>query len=225
MRARVNSTPAAVAGILIIAFGRETSAQSRRAASRVLSTSLASSGATSRLTKPSAPRVRANTGASNLLTQPPCQPAEPSASRLLAEVRELLGYTLAIRGRERSDLDVPRPVGTYVGGRAVHADNHLAAPAARPLRSRKRSVLASLWTSHGETPTVRQSRRRLAGGVTDLGEGWKIWDEEFVAGVLRVTAQPLWVVDPEGLIRFANPAAIEALGIRQCRRTAGTPQP
>jgi PAS domain S-box-containing protein len=48
--------------------------------------------------------------------------------------------------------------------------------------------------------------------VTDLGDGWKIGGEEFVAGVLRVTAQPIWVVDPDGLIRFANRAAVQALG-------------
>lgn len=48
--------------------------------------------------------------------------------------------------------------------------------------------------------------------MTELGDGWTMGDEQFVAGVLRVTAQPLWVVDPEGLIRFANPAAVEALG-------------
>ena len=89
------------------------------------------------------------------------------------------------------------------------------------MSSRKRSVLANLWTSCGETPTIRQSRRRLAGGVTDLGEGWKIWDEEFVTGVLHVTAQPLWVVDPEGLIRFANPAAIEALGYDSAEELLG----
>ena len=48
--------------------------------------------------------------------------------------------------------------------------------------------------------------------MTGLGDDWKIGAEEFVAAVLRVTAQPIWVVDPDGLIRFASPAAIEALG-------------
>ena len=36
--------------------------------------------------------------------------------------------------------------------------------------------------------------------------------EDFLGAVLRTIAQPVWVVDPEGLIRFANPAAIAALG-------------
>jgi PAS domain S-box-containing protein len=36
--------------------------------------------------------------------------------------------------------------------------------------------------------------------------------EEFLAAVLRTIAQPVWVVDPEGLIRFANPAAVATLG-------------
>jgi PAS domain S-box-containing protein len=48
--------------------------------------------------------------------------------------------------------------------------------------------------------------------VTDLGGGWKVGAEDFLAAVLGVTAQPIWVVDPDGLIRFANPAAIAALG-------------
>jgi PAS domain S-box-containing protein len=47
--------------------------------------------------------------------------------------------------------------------------------------------------------------------MTDLG-GWKVGAEEFLAAVLATAAQPIWVVDPDGLIRFANPAAISALG-------------
>ena len=35
---------------------------------------------------------------------------------------------------------------------------------------------------------------------------------DFVAAVLETAGQPIWVVDPEGVIRFANPAAIAALG-------------
>src|SRR5690242_9071481 len=68
--------------------------------------------------------------------------------------------------------------------------------------------VGSLWGN----PTARWARRRLDDGVTEVGDGWTMGDEQFIAGVLRVTAQPLWVVDPEGLIRFANPAAVEALG-------------
>ncbi len=57
--------------------------------------------------------------------------------------------------------------------------------------------------------------------MTDLREGWTIGDEEIVSGVLRVTAQPLWVVDPEGLIRFANPAAVETLGYDSAQELLG----
>jgi PAS domain S-box-containing protein len=52
----------------------------------------------------------------------------------------------------------------------------------------------------------------LADSVTDLGGGWKVGAEDFLAAVLQAAAQPIWVVDPDGLIRFANPAAITALG-------------
>jgi PAS domain S-box-containing protein len=51
----------------------------------------------------------------------------------------------------------------------------------------------------------------LTDSVTDLG-GLGVGAEDFLAAVLRTIAQPVWVVDPEGLIRFANPAAIAALG-------------
>src|SRR4029453_7930442 len=42
--------------------------------------------------------------------------------------------------------------------------------------------------------------------------GLRVGPEEFLAAVLGATEQPIWVVDPEGVIRFANPAAISALG-------------
>ena len=42
--------------------------------------------------------------------------------------------------------------------------------------------------------------------------GLQVGAEEFLAAVLGATEQPIWVVDPEGVIRFANPAAISALG-------------
>jgi PAS domain S-box-containing protein len=59
--------------------------------------------------------------------------------------------------------------------------------------------------------------------VTELGDGWKIEGEELVAGVLRVTAQPIWVVDPDGRIRFANPAAVRALGYHSAEELLGRP--
>jgi PAS domain S-box-containing protein len=51
----------------------------------------------------------------------------------------------------------------------------------------------------------------LTDSVTDLG-GLGVGVEDFLAAVLRTIAQPVWVVDSEGLIRFANPAAVAALG-------------
>ena len=55
------------------------------------------------------------------------------------------------------------------------------------------------------------SEAELTDSVTDLG-GLGVGAEDFLAAVLRTIAQPVWVVDPDGLIRFANPAAIAALG-------------
>src|SRR3954447_8506247 len=55
------------------------------------------------------------------------------------------------------------------------------------------------------------SEAELTDSVTDLG-GLGVGAEDFLAAVLQTVAQPVWVVDPDGLIRFANPAAIAALG-------------
>jgi PAS domain S-box-containing protein len=47
--------------------------------------------------------------------------------------------------------------------------------------------------------------------LTDLA-GLNVSAEDFLAAVLDAAAQPIWVVDPDGVIRFANPAALAALG-------------
>jgi PAS domain S-box-containing protein len=47
--------------------------------------------------------------------------------------------------------------------------------------------------------------------LTDLA-GLSVSAEDFLAAVLETAAQPIWVVDPDGVIRFANPAAIDVLG-------------
>ena len=44
---------------------------------------------------------------------------------------------------------------------------------------------------------------------------------DFLGAVLETVAQPIWVVDPEGRIRFANPAAIAALGYDQADELLG----
>jgi PAS domain S-box-containing protein len=46
---------------------------------------------------------------------------------------------------------------------------------------------------------------------TDL-VGVNVSAEDFLAAVLETAAQPIWVVDPDDLIRFANPAALAVLG-------------
>jgi PAS domain S-box-containing protein len=47
--------------------------------------------------------------------------------------------------------------------------------------------------------------------LTDLS-GLNVKTEDFLAAMLEATGQPMWVVDLDGLIRFANPAALAALG-------------
>src|SRR3954470_15474435 len=45
--------------------------------------------------------------------------------------------------------------------------------------------------------------------------------EEFLTAVLEVTAQPILAIDHDGVIRFANPAAISALGYERADELAG----
>jgi PAS domain S-box-containing protein len=73
---------------------------------------------------------------------------------------------------------------------------------------------------------------------TDLS-GLHVNAEDFLAAVVDTLAQPVWVVDPGGVIRFANPAALATLGYDSaddlvgrdshqtihCRRPDGTRYP
>jgi PAS domain S-box-containing protein len=65
-------------------------------------------------------------------------------------------------------------------------------------------------------------RCRVPDSLTDLA-GRKVHPEDFRAAVLQTAAQPIWVVDPAGLIRFANPAAVEALGYDDAKELLGRP--
>jgi PAS domain S-box-containing protein len=51
----------------------------------------------------------------------------------------------------------------------------------------------------------------LPHSLTDLS-GLNVDTADFLAAMLEATGQPMWVVDSDDLIRFANPAALEALG-------------
>ncbi|HTE62287.1 MAG TPA: GAF domain-containing protein, partial [Solirubrobacteraceae bacterium] len=60
----------------------------------------------------------------------------------------------------------------------------------------------------------------MADSPTDLA-GLRVGSEDFLAAVLDTVAQPIWVVDPDDVIRFANPAAIAALGYDSARELYG----
>ena len=47
--------------------------------------------------------------------------------------------------------------------------------------------------------------------------------DTFVASILACVAQPVWMVDQDGLIRFANPAAVAALGYDDLPELRGRP--
>src|SRR4051812_5375951 len=67
---------------------------------------------------------------------------------------------------------------------------------------------------------AERTQRRLGGAqrlrvsphsLTDLA-GLRISADAFLAAASETAAQPVWVVDPDDVIRFVNPAAITALG-------------
>jgi PAS domain S-box-containing protein len=68
----------------------------------------------------------------------------------------------------------------------------------------------------------RDRRLHLPDSLIDLA-GLNIGAEDFLAAVLETAAQPIWVVDPDGVIRFANPAAIAALGYDYAVELLGRP--
>jgi len=57
-------------------------------------------------------------------------------------------------------------------------------------------------------------------GSTGLGS-WVTDAHGFLASILECVAQPVWVVDHDGCIVFANPAAIETLGYRSLNELRG----
>jgi len=59
-------------------------------------------------------------------------------------------------------------------------------------------------------------------GPTELA-GWNVDAQPFLKSILFGVAQPVWVVDHRGLIRFANPAAVAALGYDDVSELEGRP--
>jgi PAS domain S-box-containing protein len=52
---------------------------------------------------------------------------------------------------------------------------------------------------------------------------WNVEAQSFLKSILDGVAQPVWVVDHDGLIRFANPAALAALGYDALSELEGKP--
>jgi PAS domain S-box-containing protein len=52
---------------------------------------------------------------------------------------------------------------------------------------------------------------------------WSVEAQPFLRSILEGVAQPVWVVDSAGLIRFANPAALAALGYDDLSELEGKP--
>jgi PAS domain S-box-containing protein len=60
----------------------------------------------------------------------------------------------------------------------------------------------------------------VAHSLTDHGDAAAV-PADFVAAILRTVAQPVWVVDGDGLIRYANDAAVRTLGYDDANELLG----
>jgi PAS domain S-box-containing protein len=60
----------------------------------------------------------------------------------------------------------------------------------------------------------------VAFSLTDLAD-LEVSSDDFLAAVLETAAQPMWVVSADGVIRFANPAAVSALGYTSAAELRG----
>jgi PAS domain S-box-containing protein len=63
----------------------------------------------------------------------------------------------------------------------------------------------------------------MAQPLSSSGQQWSVQTPPFMKAILDCVAQPVWVVDHEGLIRFANPAALAALGYDDIHELEGKP--
>ena len=52
---------------------------------------------------------------------------------------------------------------------------------------------------------------------------WNVEAQPFLKSILDGVAQPVWVVDHDGFIRFANPAALATLGYDRLSELEGKP--
>lgn len=59
--------------------------------------------------------------------------------------------------------------------------------------------------------------------IPGSGHEWTVQTPPFFKAILDCVAQPVWVVDHDGLIRFANPAALAALGYDDLSELEGKP--
>jgi PAS domain S-box-containing protein len=63
----------------------------------------------------------------------------------------------------------------------------------------------------------------MAQPLSPSGQEWSVQTPPFLKAILDCVVQPVWVVDHDGLIRFANPAALAALGYDDPSELEGKP--
>jgi PAS domain S-box-containing protein len=70
---------------------------------------------------------------------------------------------------------------------------------------------------------VLASGRTMAQPLPAGSQEWSVQTPPFLKAILDCVAQPVWVVDHDGLILFANPAALSALGYDDLAELEGKP--
>jgi hypothetical protein len=117
--------------------------------------------------------------------------------------------TAIVRGR----IEAPRLGASKseaaVGGQATTAAVHSAGITDQRGRAR--------WLA---VDSIGHRSLRVPDSLIDLA-GLRVGAEDFLAAVLSTAAQPIWVVDPDGLIRFARSTARDRRRRDARRRRAG----
>jgi PAS domain S-box-containing protein len=114
--------------------------------------------------------------------------------------------SFSVRDARLSHTSVAPPHGKL--GEAPHAVLTADEP---PLRERSAPCGPDAAATRGRGLNSIDSELALADSLTELA-GLTVGAADFLAAALGTAAPPLWVVDPDDVIRFANPAAVTALG-------------
>ena len=137
------------------------------------------------------------------------------------------------RGRAARRADSRRPGSARADGRGALEPGHRRR-AGRDRGSGRAARHLDLQQARPPTgaggPPARPRRPAVPSTLREMGHpratelaDWNVEAQPFLKSILDGVAQPVWVVDHEGFIRFANPAALAALGYDRLSELEGKP--